>query len=850
MPRNSKYDWESEEEFQERMARQNSVSDQERALNSEQEEFNSTQPTATEAYGFTRMGSDIGENVSQENPESRPLESFSGEDTEDQPLINDLAEDPAAIPARPKNQFLADVLSRTAPVTRTTPEEERYMSARDIRLRNKEAERTEQGGYISQVTGKLSDPYGRYAKRAEYHSHQEKMAKYFREEILDADGKIDDSKLAGAPYPVRAWFETQMVLMGKGKERKGGTKHSGWDETLELTGAAKNRYDRLVKIAHFGGKGNIFVVPDPVKEGNFIMVGKNGQRLDAYEADRWGRTGVSDRMEQNQARMDANPIKHALARETAATRRRMADSAKEFRRGNVNIAEAKRQNLPPDHPDVVDAVQRRIGNRGWFSSGRGPSDSAAYRVSYFGESEADLKIREEQYKRAGFTGKPRDKMEAVLGNRLDVAITNLQNLEKSQAQGMPIDPTKIEQARVRVEQAEQNYLRYAPDTSADEVPTRRDLRGTMPGHWDPLYHRDTGHGFSPDAWRLSGRAGSKSHKRQMEWDSWEAPPTEEEVEASEIEEPSTVPMEDVADEIAPEPTGPGIAPDPVPAEDEELPSDWSRGTPLDDKEGPFPRETTGPLAGTSLYADMTPSTEDEAVSSYIAGETGPDDGTVSVDGLGEESADGYAPVGGGGEIDTEEQLDIAFSKAEPYQPIVNNKGERTLEKLDKSKFYEDHIFDLKHGKELWNLRNRMDSLGFTPEDFSITVKEGSVTAGSSTVSKKWFDTFLEQARKIVSPRGALGKKLSPQERKKIDKQIMRWGDRHLSGYSKEGRTEGGRPSALWTAESPTLKRKRKPAMDLEGSNPWWSSPFGYWWDTNKAAVEGISKDIGSFFEGL
>ena len=469
----------------------------------------------------------------------------------------------------------------------------------------------------------------------------------------------------------------------------------------------------------------------------------------------------------------------------------------------MTIAESKRQNLPPDHPDVVDAVQRRSGNRGWFVSARGPSDSAAYRVSYFGESESDIEARKLDAKGA-YAGKPRDKTEHVLAERLDAASKHLADLQEARAiNPQAVDDATIRTARKAVQKAETDYVNYTPDVaSASTAPTRRDLRGTMPGHWDPLYHKDTGYGASPDSWRLAGKGGSIAHRKWREWEDWEGPPAKDEA-----------PPEPPPGSLVPPPPSAPVAPGaPVPASPEDYPDSWHRGraddTEADDTESPFPKESSGPMTGAALYEDMTPAPEGESVTDYRGGQTFPVPDEPGVPGR-----PGYDPTGGV----TDDPTQPLPEGVEPYQPIVGEGGQRALERVSETQLASDRKFDNMFGRELWRLRDRMDSKNFQPQlGWWDELMQGVGLSKSQHVGSMWFDTFMKEARKIVGG----GRDLSGEDRAIIDREIMRWGDRHISTYSRGHRDGTIKGSTYWTTESPTLKRKRKPA--ISGGRPWWS----------------------------
>ncbi len=659
----------------------------------------------------------------------------------------------------------------------------------------------------------------RAERKKEKHAGNEAMAGLFRKHALDEEGNIDPEKLAAAPYPVRAWYEKHRVVSGETKERRGGVQGSDWYESLKPS--AKKRYDRLVKISHFGTKGRGLVVPHPTSEGHFILVDEDGDRIE--NPDLHGRMEKLRQIEGNQRRIDENPEYYEKAFQRRRDRERTMDARREMRRGNRHKAIAINMNLPMDHPAVIDAVKGVLHNTkpyGREGMSDAPSDSASYWAAYYGLGEGEggggggrgsgsppaykppesfrrewKPTNPEEMLAFEQVGMARDKMLAI-----DQAIA-----EASGPEGNPRLVTALQGQRLMAKEdfdKASERFREVGMSGTPMIPQqggvpgvtpwvqpqqREDIRGKdFSGEWDHRY----GGGDPTSAWaQLSpaqGGAGSKLHELYKGWSDWMSPEeraalAEAEAEARrqrQAERERQAQQANQAQQQAPGVQSPGLGPG----------AGQGLSPPQRPMEGPPEPPAPGqqlPSPPTGAYSgDMTNASPEQLAQQRRATEQGavPVQTTAGKESWVQSKRAEYRPVSQG---KNPQELMANPSMIEPYQPRMGESGQWEWEPVDRDQWWQDYNFDNQFGTQLWDIKNRLDS--------------EALANSNQRQDQAWYDTFMMQARQVVVP-GYLpqGQTLeeNPQVLDEVDSQIHRWGDRHMTS------------SSYWNSNSPSVTRGR------------------------------------------
>lgn len=716
------------------------------------------------------------------------------------------------------------------------------------------SEKYERGHALNPMTGeplKGGMTEERITRDNATHAKNQRYSEYFRSNIIDPrTGQIDKEKLSDAPYDVRAWYETQQTIRGGGVERRGGGMHSDWDQ--DLTPAQRSRYERLVKKIHFGtkGRGGLHVVPHPTQKGNFIAVDSKGRPVPSNKIDIHGRMSKAEQLEANKARVEAQPERYARARQIAGDRRRVVDARREFRRGNVHMGVSKMMNLPPDHPSVVDQVKRMQGNRSWFSGGRGPSDSAAYYATYFGEGEQQRGGRfvpgqparpyrpSTPQEQAAYDNYQGAKARAVyLDQQRQTAASGGQDTSALDAEIM-LHKNTLQKAEERFQReggsgSQATEGRWVGPGGGEQ---RADLRGQMPGHWDRMYVK------GDDPWQESTTPGLHKpdgtgvHGLQRSYDEWEDPREVARREQEQAANQTGAGAPQQPGPVAPQPQGPGVGPGgagagaenvdttriPVPVDEQGRPREV---TELDASQEWDQLEDSGAMTGMGLYEDNAP--QDESESILRSGAAVPSAPVPERDKLardGDSPVKGYNPGLGASAGYNPETGSYDASRVQPYQPVVDNQtGEIRYEEVNEARAIRDHQFDQAKGKELYALYSRLSGRQWGKD------QGAGMTGRGQGPAEEWYAAFMQQARQItsgVSP--AEWAKLPPEQKVQIDREIQRWGDRHLSANARNNRgnrednPQMGYPSVYWDTMSPTLNRGRKPAVSQPEEQP------GFW----------------------
>ena len=671
----------------------------------------------------------------------------------------------------------------------------------------------------------------------EKHKGSEAMAGLFREHALDEDGNIDPERLAAAPYPVRAWYEKHRVVSGVTKERQGGVRGSDWYETLGAS--AKRRYDRLVKVSHFGTRGRAMVAPHPTNEGYFILIDEDGDRIE--NPDLHGRMDKIRRREQNQRNIDENPEYYAKAFQRRRDRERTLDARREMRRGNRHKAISINMNLPMDHPAVIDAVRHPTHGmpKGRYWQGNpnrpialtgGPSDSAAYWADYYdpgevqggrggsgrGSSSSQYKPPE-SYRRPW---EPASPGEAVVQQGVTNSLDKIKAIDAALLEETdPLRKQSLEGQRVQAQeeyrQATVEFERRgmegtprippqgggAPGVSSwGPPPQREDIRGkNFFGHYDHRY----GGGDPTDAWaQLSPAqdgAGSDLHEQYKDWTNWLSPEERAalaEAEAEALRERQAQRQAEQAQQQGAQQQAqqsPGGTFDPGAGQGLSPPRRPMEGTPEPPQPGQRPPDPpTGAYQGD--VQDVTPSkmvTDGRSREIPEAELPPPPPVSQGQQQWATAKRNEFRPVGQGKDPG---QLMANPSMIEPYQPTMSQSGRWQWEQVSKDQWWKDYSFDKNFGLQLWDIKNGLDSQ--------------NLSAGGRQ-DKVWYSMFMQQARKVVAPHYTpQGGEARPEIITEIDHQIHRWGDRHMTS------------SSYWNSNSPSVLRGRKfdePPVTLPGA---------------------------------
>ena len=267
-------------------------------------------------------------------------------------------------------------------------------------IREGEEEYTNEGITLNGVPIKSSGKKGLYHDRIKRQqdtaSKDRRMSRYLEDNgYYNPDGSLNEDKLAGADYGVRAWVETKKVLGGKGIEGPGdsGRTHTEWGHN------ESPRHNRLVKTAHFNTGGH--VVPHPTREGQFIVVRSDGSRIENMSG-AWGddsHLARAERLEANRRRIGQQKHRYAKAFKVAEDRDRMVAAKKH---PSLHIGIAMEMNMPPQSPEVLRELDRRLTGglasrpQGRYWQGRsdmpisivGPPSMDAYSASFYGAGES------------------------------------------------------------------------------------------------------------------------------------------------------------------------------------------------------------------------------------------------------------------------------------------------------------------------------------------------------------------------------------------------------------------------------------------------------------------------------
>lgn len=683
----------------------------------------------------------------------------------------------------------------------------------------------------------------------EKHTANNVMADQFKAQVLDAEGNIDAERLASADYPIRAWYEKNRVISGEGREMQGGVIGSDWYESLSPI--EKRRYDRLVKISHFGTRGRSMVVPHPTSEGHFILVDHKGDRVE--NPDFHGRMDKVRRMERNQRNIDENPEYYEKAFQRRRDRERHMDARREMRRGNRHKAISINMNLPMDHPAVIDAVMGKAHSmpKGRYWRGNpnlpgaltgGPSDSAAYWADYYDtgvDEDDDSDSRSAKtYKDVLAATKPTPRREYAPTNpeelnvyqgvvRADAALKDAQAAYRKAGEN-PLTPAQhaeykqdIQLAEMKLQEAEKEFkAKGYTTTPTPQVPgmsswpsppeRKEDIRGkNFFGHYDHKY----GGGDPTSAWHqlspAQGGAGSDVHALYKDWKDWVSPEeraalAEAEAEAErrrrerrmqQMEQQSNLAQEQVAPQEGPSPEQ-GLSP---PQRNEIEPQvQAQQQTPAQAQP-----QQQGTYDGAVSEAPL-----EELAQSQRAQDAGlltpgmPEVSQAKQNWVVSKRAD-YRPIAGGDQETINQNINDP-SLIKPYQPMVSSDGSMQWEPVSQEQYRKDAAFDAAVGPQLWDLKNQLDSTDLrNPEAPFAFSYEGMA---SNNQGRNWYLTFMQQARPIVAQyylggQGTEEQPIPPEALNQIDTMIFRWGDRHLTG------------SSNWRMNSPSMVRGREVIPD-------------------------------------
>ena len=631
-----------------------------------------------------------------------------------------------------------------------------------------------------------------------------RMSAYLEEEgFYNPDGTLNESKLAGADYEVRAWVETKKVLSGDGitGPGKSGNAHTRWG-----LGESK-RHERLVKHAHFNTGGS--VVPHPTREGQFIIVSNSGRRVHDLGGFRAGKSHLemAESLEANKERIARQPQRYDDAFKRADDRNRIIESRKQ---GSVQAQVAMELDLPHDHPAVLREADRRttggLGSmpRGRYWQGRadspgaivGPSSLDAYTAAYYSTED------EGQKGRGGTPARPSHWSKSPTGRQAVV----VKGYERAQAEmsaatsaweddGSPpptsakgkVHAKRLSAAKRKLNRATSmlaNVERFGPGAAPVIQTGREDLRGKdMTGHFSRKMRSPISR--TRDPW--SQMPGVRKTRRlQDEWEDWLVSSADERTRGA---------IDKVNDLARSEVTG-RTEPEAEPEAEVEPISPPRPGT-LDE----------GPEAGMSKFEDKFPVLSPESsLDEYSPGPIAKDPKPIAPRRPAEDRPTASS-IGPEYEDTMEDFEEFENNPPEPYQPTVKPNGETGYEPVDFATYIADSRFDRAYGDQLMAIRERLDSTDINTRDTESWWRDVTDTIGitePTNQAKMWFDTFMSMATKTIDP----DKKMNQRE---LQAMIVRWGDRHISSYSK---TIDKERSVLWTSVSPTLTRGRRP--DITG----------------------------------
>ena len=377
-----------------------------------------------------------------------------------------------------------------------------------------------EGGYVKKIQG-----------RQQVEKKDRLIAQWLNDNgMYDSEGNLDKDRMEGAPYGVKAWVETKRVLSGQGgTEGPRGESHTDWEGN-------NTRRDRLVKISHFNTSGQ--VVPHPTREGEFILVGKDGSQIQDMSGP-WGednRLGKAERIERNVDRMITQPGRYAGAIKGATDRRRRIEGQREIRRGNRHGGIAMIMNLPMDHPAVLDKVKGEehtaaLGLKTKFRNIRtGPSPSAGSWASYFapqptgagrGGSSSAARARPGDWHNTADAINARDAAKTAglhLNDAEEKSRSGTPDEQRAALDAIPGLSKRHKQAQNDLRNAELKYNRGgAPGrgATAGQPAMTRDLRGVdMRGHFDKEFLP-----VSANPWQML-KGVSHTRRLQDDWDEW------------------------------------------------------------------------------------------------------------------------------------------------------------------------------------------------------------------------------------------------------------------------------------------------------------------------------------------